>query len=214
MAPEGTKIRRAVPAGVCLVNQRQGAAHSAALAGSLHGRVKTLASITTRRRGHADKNTHSCTHRPALLSGEYKASRFVYCYRSCSAASAFGRWRAVYPNKPDICKGLEHLFLAIILRKYAILFLVSCKAREYRHQACRSGYLANATERTCRAPLARPDAWRKHATAHVCGVLLSEIERTGCMSTDGSTLTTRKLPSTLIGSYLSWYIACFHTGNS
>jgi hypothetical protein len=34
------------------------------------------------------------------------------------------------------------------------------------------------------------------------------------MSTDGSTLTTRKLPSTLIGSYLSWYIACFHTGNS
>ncbi len=34
------------------------------------------------------------------------------------------------------------------------------------------------------------------------------------MSTDGSTLTTRKLPNTLTGSYLSWYIACFHTGNS
>jgi len=34
------------------------------------------------------------------------------------------------------------------------------------------------------------------------------------MSTDGSTLTTRKLHNTLTGSYLSWYIACFHTGNS
>ncbi len=104
--------------------------------------------------------------------------------------------------------------MAIILRKYAILFLVSCRAGERRYQAYPSGSVANATERTFRAPLARLGAWRKHATARVCGVFLSEIERTDCMSTDGSTLTTRKLPSTLIGSYLSWYIACFHTGNS
>jgi len=34
------------------------------------------------------------------------------------------------------------------------------------------------------------------------------------MSTDGSSLATRKLFSTLIGSYLSWYIACLHAGNS
>lgn len=34
------------------------------------------------------------------------------------------------------------------------------------------------------------------------------------MSTDGSTLTTRKTCDPVIGSYLLWYIACFHTGNS
>ncbi len=34
------------------------------------------------------------------------------------------------------------------------------------------------------------------------------------MCTDGSAIATRKTCNDLMGSYLSWYIACFHTGNS
>lgn len=77
----------------------------------------------------------------------------------------------------------------------------------------RSSARDHYSDRTVRAPLAGQPLAEACEPRMFRGCFCRSLKGR-CMSTDGCGLAIRKPHNNLLGSYLSWYIACFHTGNS